>query len=191
MPTQQALELLDMPQGLFLNEEGLVDFGAFRAGTVDAAGTLWQGVEAQIDGAQVSFEPMSLMLHPEEDKIPFETPWDGLTAVSVCATEGGTAPLDETRLYLAMIAYADQTQGDLTLKLAAAPKQPVPFNVHDFQGSAQTINGSLTLGNDRTLTLAGHKGIPFGKIVFAGLIATAALAWTWRSLARSAKMQSD
>jgi hypothetical protein len=181
LPALQALELFNAPQGMFLNEDGLVDFDAFRAGTADTAEALWQGVEARIGQAKVSFEPMSLMLHPQEDQLPFTSPWDGLTAVSVCSSEGGTATLEETVLYLAMIAYTDQAQGDLTLKFPARPEQFTQFYFRNFEGDAHKTSGVAMLGGAQILELPAHKDALLSKIFLGALLALAALAFMRRN----------
>ena len=127
------------PNGLAA-ADGRVYFGELReTGTFDFGDTIVAKVGFTVDGAPVTLEAMSVMVHPIDNGLPFETPLDGNIAMSVCNVEDPVVPptMADLSLYGGFIAYPVDGHGDVTMRLPNT--EPLSIDLITFaQGKKQT-----------------------------------------------------
>jgi hypothetical protein len=125
-------------------------------------------------GAPVRFEAMSAMLHPESDPLPLRSPLDGMIAIAVCTAPhaGNAFALEESRLYLGYIAYADDTDGAVDLAFPAPLDHSLSITVRDHAEGAFRTGYRLDLPEGSTRLVL--RGVPGGP-PFPAWLALAAL----------------
>jgi hypothetical protein len=162
-PAPRVLDLLD--RGRSPGMAG-IDPERWRVtGSFDFGDALIAGTEAHLGGVPIRFEAMSAMLHPESDALPLRTPLDGMIAIAVCtaADAASAVSLDESRLYLGYIAYADDTGGEIVLAFAAPLGEALSITVRDHAEGAFRAGYRLDLpqGSTRLALRALPEGPPF------------------------------
>lgn len=128
LPAQSVEAVLGGSVQPLMNADGSFDLGVFRSsGTAEQGdGVLHEGF-LQVGDATVALPAMSVMLHPDTLPMPFDTPIDGVAAMSICTVPPGAqapAPAGLT-LYGGYIAYPVNGGERITLRLASAAPQPV------------------------------------------------------------------
>lgn len=158
MPTDLAVPHFGLTREDLVNSNGFADFERFSKGTFDLGEALWRDVEAELNGKSLTFETMSLMVHPANLPLPFETPLDALASVEVCGTTARNTRLSETHLYIGLIAYSDETKSELTFRWPRALPASVDVSVRDFVGhrlaKAWTLEPSESSGVLPTVQVA-------------------------------------
>ncbi len=180
------VETFGLPQNRLAGPNGTVEFDSLREGTFDMGDELFAGVEAQIGETPALFEAMSLMVHPETDALPLETPLDGMIAIAVCTAPTPATPpgLDELRAYAGYIAYTDTPQAPLSLKVPAIGRDDLTVHIRDHTRGMLT-SGQTVSWTDGAVLLAepGRRPRAYDAIVaFAGvaLLVAAGLALALR-----------
>ena len=168
-----------VPARLDTGPEG-IDVNSLNTGTVDIADWLIARSEARLDGMPALLEPLSVMVHPTELGLPFETPRDGAIATSVC-----TAPpmdpraLEGLTLYAGFYLYPVDGTAPLMLRLGeTAPAGSVTAaNFWDWLPMGVTAapgapDGWIDLGRGPAVpALVGGSG----AVLVAGLASLAVL----------------
>ncbi len=98
--------------------DGRVSYGALRtAGTFDFGDTVVRDVTVSQGDQELLLEAMSIMVHPLDNELPFETPIDGAIAMSVCTVPDPLEPPDiaDLDLYGGFITYPPSGYGALTI----------------------------------------------------------------------------
>lgn len=115
-----------LPGRLQAGPEG-IDIDSLSTGTVDIADWLIARSDARLGGAPAVLEPLSVMVHPTELGLPFETPRDGAIATSVCtAPPMGPLPLDALTLFAGFFLSPVDGAAPLMLRLGeAGPAGPI------------------------------------------------------------------
>ena len=192
MPAPEAVRVFGLPPSALVAADGTVPFDALRMGTFDIGDVLWDDVAVTLDGRPLGFEAMSLMVHPADAPVPFQTPLDALTAIGVCTVADPSAPLrlDQLHLYVGLTAYRpDAAQAGLDLRggtLAfALPRAAggTDITVRDFAPGMTVRSTGATWDPDRALILpppaAGRGALFWAALAIAG-VALAAALWYCR-----------
>jgi hypothetical protein len=187
MPARTAVDAFGLPPHLLEQPDGTVDFTGFSQGTWDMGDALFAGVTTTIGDTDVQFEGMSVMVHLTDQRLPLETPLDGLTAISVCGVEPPAEPqtLDDLYLYAGLIGYTPDPQAVLQLHLPQDRQDTIEVRVRDYQQGQLMANDHVAL--DLTMPLTVGNGGPWRPQI-AGLGLSLAVFLTvaglllWRGL---------
>ncbi len=155
LPAEGLVEVFAMPAAALAGADGTVDFDGLRDGTVAIGEAILNPVATALGGRPVTFEAMSMMVHPEQWKLPLRDPVDGLIAVSVCTVPAPAwAPtLEDLHAYSGFIAYTDDPLQPLHLRFPGTGRAPVAVVVRDF------TDGVLTAVHRATVPDGGVLGI--------------------------------
>ena len=107
----------------FADNTGMVDVELFRNGTTELGEWLSSQWDATVDGHPFEIEPMTAMLHPVDDPMPFRTLFEAFMAISICNVPADQTRIhvDDTRMYASFIFYpVDGLNADLVLDLNTA-----------------------------------------------------------------------
>ncbi|MEO1406295.1 MAG: hypothetical protein AAFV54_07355 [Pseudomonadota bacterium] len=148
MPTDLAVSHFGLTREDLVNSDGFADFERFSKGTFELGEALWRDVETELNGEALTFETMSLMVHPANRPLPFETPLDALISVEVCGTTARNISLSNTHLFIGLIAYSDETKSELTLGWQQSFPDSVDISVRDFVGHRLTKAWTLEPSED-------------------------------------------
>lgn len=134
MPASTAVTRFGLDPDDLTGPDGTIDFTAFTVGTWDIGDALLDGVEIRIGTEAAGFEATSLMVHLKDQRLPFKTPLDGLTAISVCGVLPPETPpaLDDLYLYAGFVAYPQDTGADLRFDLPEEPGDGLSVTVREY-----------------------------------------------------------
>lgn len=134
MPATVAISRFGLAAEQLEGSDGGVDFAAFSEGTWDIGDALLKGVDVRIAGVEAGFEATSLMVHLKDQRLPFRSPLDALTAISVCGVAPPDTPpaLDDLYLYAGFVAYPQDTAGNLRFVLPNRPGDTLLVQVRQF-----------------------------------------------------------
>ena len=128
-------DMFDMPHREVADNDGLLQLRDLQSGTWQLGDRLIAGSRFSLGRQEISFEAMSLMLHPIEDRLPLRDSVDGLVAIAVCTAIDGpprALKLSELQAYVGLHAEVDDSQGQLVLRLAGAAPVELHADVRDF-----------------------------------------------------------
>ncbi|MEM8571871.1 MAG: hypothetical protein AAGG56_13340 [Pseudomonadota bacterium] len=170
MPMQTAVGALGLDTELLAGPNGEVDFWALRETHWLVGDELFKDVAVSQAGEPMPLEAMALMVHPEDDPIPFSTPIDGYLAVSVCTAplDADNLPLDHLTLYTGLIGFPDEPMDPLTLTLPLSDETPDQVFVYDYFDGALKHKGIYAVPEDGTIAL---PGVPKPHTMTAGAVA--------------------
>ncbi|MEO0496169.1 MAG: hypothetical protein AAF141_02190 [Pseudomonadota bacterium] len=134
LPARGLSEVFALPISQLPGESSAVDFAKMREGTWDLGDASFQSVATSLGGKPVEFEAMSMMVHPDDERLPFRNALDGTLAVSVC---GIPIPQDAQSVqdlyaYAGFIAMSKSTRGDLNFDFLRTGRLPVLVDISDF-----------------------------------------------------------
>lgn len=184
MPARTAITRFGLDPALLTGMGGAVNFADFSGGTWDIGDHLLAGVDVRIGRAAAEFEATSLMVHLNEQRLPFETPIDGLTAISVCGVAQPATPptLDDLYLYAGFVAYPPNAQAPLQFTLPEAPGEGLAVTLREYgprhAGAVQSLH--LVPGEPLTLGARGWLFSPGVILAIAALIALLVLLRVFR-----------
>lgn len=145
------------PAGLAA-EDGRVYFGDFRrSGTFDFGDKMIADVGFRVDGADTQLEAMSVMVHPVTNVLPFESPIDGVIAMSVCTVPDPATPpeIGALRLYSGMVAYP--TDGFGALSLVLPHDREIQVELISFVDGEESRHETLMLAPGDEMTFAPSR----------------------------------
>jgi hypothetical protein len=155
MPAEGLVDYFGLPPERLEDETGEVAFEPLRLGTWTIGDDVFAGVEARIGGAPASYEAMSLMVHPEDQKLPLYNSFDGMMAIAVCSVEPPENPtLDRLYSYVGYIAYPGDPNGALQFTLPETGRDALRFEIRDFREGALLAETQVTVPDGGTLALA-------------------------------------
>lgn len=134
LPAEAVDDVFDLPESKLLSDNGKIEFAKFQRGTWELGDRLLASVDARTDNAAVSFEAMSLMLHPSEDYIPFNDFVDAALAVSVCnaITRPAASSLTDLDVYAGYFAIADKPGAEIKLVFPQTGRFPVLVKIREY-----------------------------------------------------------
>lgn len=120
MPTYVAVKNFGIQAADLTNEGGFADFDLFAKGTFRQDQAFSDSTKTWMDGAPLTFEAMSLMIHPTNTPQPFREPLDAITSIEVCGKVLDDSPLSKAGIYVGLIVHPKSTAGDFLLEFAKA-----------------------------------------------------------------------
>jgi len=168
-----------LPEQMQAGPSGL-DIDPLREGTVESVDWLIARSQAHLGGEPATLEPLSAMVHPTALALPFSTPRDGTTAVSVCtAPTTEPLPLSEFTFYGGLFLYPVDGRKALDLRLGKdADGEAMVSEYWDWQpvGASQIYHMT-----DEGLSLPALNADRMGLWAAA---AAAFLALAWHAIRR-------
>ncbi|MEM7520663.1 MAG: hypothetical protein AAF307_06455 [Pseudomonadota bacterium] len=161
------------PSGLAA-EDGRVYFGELRQfGTFDFGDEMISQIALTVDGAPTQLEAMSVMVHPETNVLPFETPVDGVIAMSVCTVDDPSVPpeINALRLYSGIIAYP--VDGLAALSLSLPNQEAIEVEMVSYVEGQEDNRGVIMVSPGETITFDASTGTQ----TLAGRLG---LGWLWQ-----------
>lgn len=142
--------LAPFPAG-FLDAEGKVDIGPFRAGTADHGDALWEGVKTVVADTPALVEAMSMMVHPDSLPVPYRDPIDAFMATAICNVTDPDARfnLGVLSTYAGFIAWDVEGHGDLEIHFP----QEVELEVTEYLEGREISHLMAIAGPDAPLKL--------------------------------------
>ncbi|SNS66550.1 hypothetical protein [Antarctobacter heliothermus] len=179
MPARTAITRFGLNAEFLTGPGGAVDFADFSGGTWDIGDHLLAGVDVRIGKAEAGFEATSLMVHLKDQRLPFLTPIDGLTAISVCGVAQPAIPptLDDLYLYAGFVAYPPDALAPLRFTLPQAPGEALSVTLREYGPGHAGTPRRLQLAPGEPLILGTQGRSFFGVAILAvvALIAVVAL----------------
>lgn len=182
LPAEQVTDTFAvLPEGLTTGD-GTVDIETMRMGTWDIGDRLFSSIASHVSGQPVVFEAMSLMVHPEEDVLPFSDPIEGMIAISVCSVPVPDKPpaLEDLHLYVGLITYPERPDGPLSLTFPTTGREQLEVQVIEYVDFRRTSRSVHLIADGGELTVPAvspraRQGLwPLG--LGAALVAAVALA---------------
>ncbi len=182
MPVSTAVTRFGLNPDLLKGPGGVVDFADFSGGTWDIGDALLAGVDVRIGRAPAGFEATSLMVHLKDQPLPFQTPFDGLTAISVCGVAQPVTPptLDDLYLYAGFVAYPPNAEAPLRFDLPEGPGERLSVTVREYGAGRTGTPRNLHLDPGQPLIL-GQKvglslwGLGLATVALCGIVALRAV----------------
>lgn len=160
-PAETVVDVFGLPPRSLVEADGSVDFDRLRLGTADIGDELFSRVRSSIDGTDVTFEAMSLMVHPIEDKLPLSNPIEGIIAIGVCTTENSETPvgLSQLQAYSGFIASTQNDDGTISVQLPNGGKKVLTVLVRDHTDGRLQREYVTTISADGTLVFPGTTNV--------------------------------
>ena len=141
-PAETLLALFDVDRAVIPMQDGVVDYSAFALGTWGIGDALLQNTRVTFDNAPSGFEAMSFMLHPSEDALPLQTPFDANMAIGICSALSSPEryALEEMTGYVGY--FSDQTSSASTIEVVLPSVSRTSLNISGvdyMQGGALTF----------------------------------------------------
>lgn len=157
MPARTAVRRFGLDPALLQQADGRVEFAAFRQGTWDIGDALLEMTDVRIGDAPAKFESTSLMVHLNAQRLPFDTPLDALTAISVCGVEPPEVPpaLDDLYLYAGFVTYSADPAGPLRIVLPPGGRGAVKLKVRQFRDGALLAVREVTAEPGKPFVVGG------------------------------------
>ncbi|MEM1065263.1 MAG: hypothetical protein AAGJ74_07160 [Pseudomonadota bacterium] len=158
VPAELLPPLFALPNGSIASADGTVDFDGLRNGTWEIGDAAFEKVNTEINGQAVTFEAMSLMVHPETSLLPMSTPIEGMIAIAVCAVPTPATPpvLSDLHTYVGYITYTDTPQGTITLEFPETGRADMSVLVREFENFEFQGAALMRLGDGAALHLPGR-----------------------------------
>ncbi|MEM9280107.1 MAG: hypothetical protein AAGA76_16210 [Pseudomonadota bacterium] len=184
MPATAIEPILAADSASLFSDRGAVPIDDFRIkGSFELGDQLFSEVSGAVaaTGQSVEFESMSMMVHPIDEPQPFFSPWDAITATSVCNVDYARSDLVPEALQLYYGAFATDVLADqeVSLNFPKTGRNALKIDVfHYFDGSyvgkdtALLTDGGtllLTTRSDPLLSILTALSAVFAAICMAAL----------------------
>lgn len=173
------------PDGL-TGPDGTVGIETLRQGTWDIGDDLLSKVRAKVGDDPLTLETMSLMVHPQDQRLPLSTPLDGVTSTAVCNAVDPGRPLtiEDLHGYVGLIAFTDSPDGALSFQLPSTGRETVDVTVRDFRDWEFASSYQATIADGGVISV-GPVAVPaqfdWAWVLFgAALVAAGIGVWTVR-----------
>lgn len=156
MPAVAMNHLFGKDLTALFSDNGKVPLERFREfGSFDLADTLFTQLRAKSGGEIVPLEAMSLMVHPKDIWLPFETPFDGTTAVSVCAFDYLTQRLkpETSRLFYGAFASGVSERATFQLTFPKTGRRQVTVQVRAYLDGEHVKTDHVQLDDGGTISI--------------------------------------
>lgn len=184
MSAEHIVPLLDADPALVFSNSGAVPIETFRReGSFDLADEVFRHVRSDRPAGANAFYSMSLMLHPTDFPLPFETPFDGLTAVSVCTVDYdfSTFAPGDLNLFYGAYAYEVAPTEAVSLTFPATGRETLDVVIRHYTDGRFVGEERASLADGGTLTFAPQDDpmlpVPPAALAFAGFAVLLLGAW--------------
>ncbi|WP_438955715.1 hypothetical protein [Cognatiyoonia sp.] len=134
--------------------DGRVSYGAFReSGTYDFGKTMLNDVTLFSADGSGDLDAMSVMVHPTDLQVPYQTPFDAVLAMSICNVDDPIEPpsIDDLKIYAGFVAYP--IDGHARATLALPNKSSLKVKIITFINSVYVSTQILTLDPGQPIDL--------------------------------------
>ncbi|MEM8576396.1 MAG: hypothetical protein AAGF60_00960 [Pseudomonadota bacterium] len=166
MPFEDVPVLFGQPVEGLLNYDGATSFADLSRGTFDQAEALAQDVKFTINGQDAPFAAMSMMIHPEDNPVPFHDPLDALMAISVCGVPlPETPPANEDLVWIGGW-YAPGTTDvtELTITFPDTGRDAMGVSLASFLARSGSARSTLSVEDGGTIRVEVPQG--FARVLF-------------------------
>jgi hypothetical protein len=154
LPAEGLVEVFGLPPERLEDQSGQVAFEPLRQGTWLIGDEVISTTDARIGGAEARYEAMSLMVHPEDQKLPLYDLYDGLLAIAVCSVEPPENPtLANLHAYIGYIAYPEDPNAALSFTLPKTNRGAIEVEIRDFRQGKLLIEETVTLEDGGQIAL--------------------------------------
>lgn len=173
-PAENLVDVFALPPERLEDDRGIVAFEPLRLGTWLIGDDVIAGTETLVDGKPEVFEAMSLMVHPEDQKLPMYDAFDGFIAIAVCSVEPPEDPtLDMLYSYVGYIAYPEDPDAPLAFTLPKTGRDAITVEMREFRAGELLSETQVTLADGGAITL---DAAPEPTVSIAGIGLWAMLA---------------
>lgn len=139
-----------LPDG-FIGTDNTIDISPFREGTWAQGDIVWRNVQTAVNDQAVTFEAMSMMVHPQDYPQDFNDPIDAITAISVCNVPDPFArfAVDGLTAYLGYIAFPVDGHADFQISFPYAAQ----VEVMNFRNGDEVDTAIYDLAAGQGMTL--------------------------------------
>lgn len=172
LPATEIENILGTNPDLLFSDEGSVPIDEFRLnGSFELGDQVFERIEGRVEGEMAVFETMSMMVHPLDDPAPFQTPWDAVTATSVCIVDYAEDQLTPEWLQLYYGSYAHQVNGTsgLDLTFPQTGREPVDVTLHLYRDGDYLRREQAILADGGTLNVSFDKTTRFAALWWAAI----------------------
>ena len=157
LPGDMLEQLTGTGVDFLTNDDGKIDLNSFRVDTAPLGDRAFAPVIFGVGGDIVDAQAIALMMHAKDDKVPFDTPWDALTAVTLCIApeDAGPAPLAQVQAYVGLSLYPVAGMEDLHISFPQTHRADMRFDVLTFVDGSLVSHGPRVLPDGGTLTFEG------------------------------------
>lgn len=167
LPAADIQSVLGTDPDLLFSADGSVPIDDFRLnGSFELGDQVFERIEGRVEGEVAPFETMSMMVHPLNDPAPFQTPWDAVTATSVCIVDYVEDQLTPEWLRLYYGSYAHQVSGTsgLDLSFPETGRAPIEVTMHLYRDGDYLRREQAILPDGGTLSLSFDKATGFAAL---------------------------
>ena len=172
LPATEISDLLGTEPDLLFSDAGSVPIDDFRLnGSFELGDQVFARVEGRVQGERAPFETMSMMVHPLEDPAPFQTPWDAVTATSVCIVDYDENQLTPEWLQLYYGSYAHNVEGASGVQLVfpQTGRKPVNVTMHLYRDGTYLRREQVVLVDGGTLNVSFAQPSSFSSLWWAAI----------------------
>ncbi|WP_320242233.1 hypothetical protein [Cognatiyoonia sp. IB215182] len=139
--------------GFLRDDNSMIDLRDFRTDTAPLSEQAFAPISFTNDAASAHAEAMGMMVHPITDAIPFATPWDALSAVTLCSFDDVPQffHISDLHFYAGYSIYPTNGYGDLRIKLPETGRNDIRFQVRTFSGGELVTQGVHVVADGGTL----------------------------------------
>lgn len=156
IPGEQLHSLTGTYPAFLMTDQGLIDLDTFRVDTAAYGDQLFELVQFTLNDQPVNAEAVSLTMHGDDDPlVPFDTPWDALTAVTLC-TAPENSPLrriETVRTYIGFSLYPVDELGDIAITPPVTQRGDLRFEVLEYANWQHIGERVVTLKDGEALRM--------------------------------------
>lgn len=141
--------------------DGTVDLQSFRVETAPLGDRVFGPVDFVVGGTPVDAEAISLMMHLKDDGVAFATPWDAITAVTLCLATFDTPypAIADTQSYLGYSIYPVDGMASLAIELPATGRDILRFAVLEYAHGNLLSRNVVSVADGAVLSLTAVSGL--------------------------------
>ena len=153
------------PNGI-VAEDDHVTYEGFLTGTFDEADVFFEKIDARVAGADAGFEAMSMMLHPEDFEVRFDTPFDATIAIGVCNADTPKTPphLSELNVYVGYYAYQVDGLDQITFQMPQTGRDVEMVSILEFVDGGLINQSEIDMEDGATIAFDAQRQGVFQRL---------------------------
>ena len=159
-----------------LGADGTVDVPRLFDGTFPLADRIFAATTVRLDGQEIPFEALSMMVHDPDILPDFAMPYDAEMSIAVCTSPETVQnmTLETLEGYLGYFSWKVDGLAEMAIALPETGRGALELSVHEFVDHVEVLNQTVTLADGAVLTLAAPAAPAQG---IAGRLAVVALGF--------------
>ena len=157
VPGEQLHPLTGADPAFLMTDAGLIDLDTFRVDTAAYGDQLFELVQFTLNDQPVKAESISLTMHGDDDPlVPFDTPWDALTAVTLCTAPENSPHrrIEMVRTYVGFSLYPVDERGNIAIIPPVTQRGDLRFEVLEYANGQRIAERLVTLKDGDALRFA-------------------------------------